>query len=206
MKKGLLTLVCVTVLCISMSMTTSAAGSTSASSVASSSTTTTAQNDAALATATQQFDNTTIAEFAKTTTVSSSVTVTIGAVSLDTAKDAIAQAKKVVGDNAFVATIVDLSVPAGTGAATYTVGCPNGWAGQDVTIIHQKADMSWESIKPTAVANNSVTFNLESNSPIAIVINATTAPKTGDMVMVIAMLAILCLAGVAVFGKRVKLN
>ncbi|MGN1147842.1 MAG: hypothetical protein ACI4TB_05430 [Lachnospiraceae bacterium] len=199
MKKRLLALVSALVLASAMSMTTLAAGSVSTSSVAESSA------DAALATATQQFTAATIEEFAKTTTVSSSVDATITAVSTDTAKAAIAEAKTTVGENAFVATIVDLNVPAGTGEATFTVGCPNVWAGQNVTVLHQKADGAWESITPSNVADNAVTFTLTSYSPIAIVINAT-APKTGDMVMVVAGLAVICLAGIAIFGKKAKLN
>lgn len=199
MKKRFLALVSALVLASAMSMTTLAAGSVSTSSVAESST------DAALATATQQFTAATIENFAKTTTVSSSVDATITAVSTDTAKAAIAEAKTTVGENAFVATIVDLNVPAGTGEATFTIGCPNVWAGQNVTVLHQKADGAWESITPSNVADNAVTFTLTSYSPIAIVINAT-APKTGDMVMVVAGLAVICLAGIAVFGKKAKLN
>lgn len=198
MKKKLLAFVCAVVLAGTMGMTASAAGSVTTGSVV-------LNTDSGLATSTQQFTEATIENFAKTTTVTSTVNATISAVSVDTAKAGIAQAKAVVGENVFVASVVDLSVPAGTGEATFTVGCPNVWAGQNVTILHQKADGTWETIKPISVENNAVTFTLSSYSPIVIAINAT-APKTGDMVMVIAGLAVICLAGVTVFGKKAKLN
>lgn len=194
MKKRFLALVSALVLAGAMTITAAAAGSVSTGS---------AVADADLATSTQQFTEATLGEFATTTTVSSSVNATIGSVSAETAADAIDQAQAVVGENAFVATIVDLQVPTGTGAAEFTLGCPNVWAGQSVTILHQKADGSWESIAPSKVANNSVTFTLTSYSPVAIVINAA-APKTGDVVAVAGALAAACLAGGVAFGKKAK--
>ena len=194
MKKRFLALVSAMVLAGAMTITAAAAGSV---------TTPSAVETVEMETSTQKFTTATLDEFATTTTVSSSVNATVGTVSADTAAAAIAQAKAVVGDNAFVATIVDLKVPAGTGAAEFTLGCPNVWAGQKVTILHQKADGSWESIAPSKVANNSVTFTLTSYSPVAIVIDAA-APKTGDVVTVAGILAAACLAGGAAFGKKAK--
>ena len=78
-------------------------------------------------------------------------------------------------------------------------------AGQNVSIIHQKADGSFETIKPSKVVDGEVTFELSSFSPVAVVINAT-APKTGEIVMGVAILAMIGLAGVTVFGKKAKLN
>ena len=194
MKKRFLALVSAMVLAGAMTLTASAATSV---------TTDNAVASEELQTATQQFTEATIAEFATTTTVSSSVNATVAAVSAETAAAAIDQAQAVVGANAFVATVVDLQVPAGTGAAEFTLGCPNVWAGQSVTILHQKADGSWESITPSRVANNSVTFTLSSYSPVAIVINAA-APRTGDVVAVAGALAAACLAGGVAFGKKAK--
>lgn len=196
MKKRLLAWVGALVLASAMSLTAVAAGSVTSGSVAQ-------KNDPALATGTQQFNENTIKEFANTTTVTSDVNATISAVSTETAKAAVAQAKVVAGDNAFVASIVELNVPAGTGTATFTLGCPNVWAGQKVTILHQKADGTWESITPDKVANNAVTFTLSSYSPVAIVLDVT-APKTGDagVFALVAGMAVLCLAGAAVFSRK----
>lgn len=204
MKKKILALGLALTLTFAMSITASAAGSVTSSSVAQSSTSATTAADPALATATQQFTEATVAEFATTTTVAASdVDVVVGKVSLDTVKAAISQAKVVVGDNAFIASVVDINVPAGTEKATITLNCPNVWAGQSVTILHQKADGSWESITPDKVENNKVTFTMTSFSPVAIAINAT-APKTGDTVMLFTVMAILGLAATAAFGKKAR--
>lgn len=192
MKKKIFALALALTLSFAMSITASAAGSV---------TTNSAAEAAKLATTTQQFTDATIAEFATTTTIKSDVNATVSAVSTETAKATIAQAKTVVGDNAFVASIVEVNVPAGTQKATITLGCPNVWAGQSVTILHQKADGTWESIKPDSVANNSVTFTMTSFSPVAIVIDAA-APKTGDAGMMVSVMAILCLAAAVVCSKK----
>ena len=198
MKKRIMALALALTLSFAMSITASAADSTSAPSVAASASKAPA---AELATTTQQFSEATIAEFATTTTIKSDVNATVSAVSTETAKATIAQAKAVVGANAFVASIVEVNVPAGTEKATITLGCPNVWAGQSVTILHQKADGSWETIKPDSVANNSVTFTMTSFSPVAIVIDAA-APKTGDAGMMVSVMAILCLAAAVVCSKK----
>lgn len=192
MKKKIFALALALTLSFAMSITASAAGSV---------TTNSAAEAAKLATTTQQFTDATIAEFATTTTIKSDVNATVGAASTATAKAAIAQAKAVVGDNAFVASIVEVNVPAGTQKATITLGCPNVWAGQSVSILHQKADGTWETIKPDSVANNSVTFTMTSFSPVAIVIDAA-APKTGDAGMMVSVMAILCLAAAVVCSKK----
>ncbi len=201
MKKKILTLALALTLSFAMSITASAAGSVTAPSVANKATS--SAPSAELATTTQQFSEATIAEFATTTTIQSDVNATVSAVSTETAKATIAQAKAVVGANAFVASIVDVNVPAGTTSAKITLGCPNVWAGQSVTILHQKADGSWETIKPDSVANNSVTFTMTSFSPVAIVIDAT-APKTGDAGMMVSVMAVLCLAAAVVCSKKAR--
>lgn len=193
MKKRFLALASALVLASAMTVTSFAAPSVSTDTVA----------NEELATGSQQFTAATIEEFAKTTTVSSSVNATVVAVTTETAAAAISQAKAVVGANAFVASVVDLQVPAGTGAAEFTLNCPNVWAGQKVTILHQKADGTWETIKPSKVGNNTVTFTLTSYSPVAIIVDAA-APKTGDVVTVAGVLAAACLAGGAAFGKKAK--
>ena len=183
MRKKILALVCATVMTLAMGMTVCAAPSVTSDS---------------LSTSTQQFDEATIKEFATTTTVKSG-NGTISAASVETAAEAIAQAKAVVNDNAFVAAVVELDGEAGT----FTLGCPNVWAGQKVVILHKKADGTWETIKPDSVANNSVTFTLSSLSPVAIVVD-TTASKTGDMVNVVTLMALASIAGAAVCVKRAK--
>lgn len=144
-------------------------------------------------------------QYAAETTVTSSVPVTVSAVSPQTAAVADNLAKQYVGSTAVITTIVDISVPEGTGAAEFTLCDADLLAGMDVTILHQKADGNWEAITPSAVGNGSVTFTLTSYSPVAVVVNAV-APKTGDMSVYVAALAIFCLAGACVATKKAYFN
>lgn len=210
MKKRILALACAMTMVLGMSLSVSAAGSSTAEEVVPAS-------REVLTTATESTNTTgqvvtgaTIEEFATTTTVSGVAGAKIEAVSNETAKAMIEEANKVVGNGAFIATVVELNVPAGTGAATFTVGCPNVWKGQSVTILHQKSDGTFETIAPSAVADNAVTFTMTSYSPIAIVVNtaaggsAIVSPKTGEIIVLVAGLAALCCAGVVHFGRKAR--
>lgn len=198
MKKRVFALVCALVLMFAMSINVFAAPSATGQDVADSS------EDASATIGSQTITDSTLSGYADTTKVSSNVDVKIGKVSMETVRAAIAQAKAIVGPNATIATIVDLIVPEGTGTATFTLSCSVS-AGQNVTILHQKKDGSWEVIKPSNVSNGSVTFTLSSYSPVAVVVNGT-APKTADMVLLVAGIAVVCLAGATVFGRKAKLS
>lgn len=207
MKKKLLALAGAMVLTVAMSLNVCAAGSSTASSNSAttdtSSTVAVEEAKESLATTTQQFTSATIAEFAKTTTIKSGAAgAKISEVPVEKAEAAIAQAKAVVNENAFVAAVFDLSA---SEAGTFTLSCPNVWAGQKVLILHQLSNGTWETIKPSKVANNEVTFSMTSYSPVAIVID-TTAGKTADVAPIVAVMAVICLAGVAVFGKKKAAN
>lgn len=155
----------------------------------------------------QVFGTATLGYFAETTTVSGVQGAVLKEVSADTAKAMIAQAKAIAGKNTFIASIVDLEVPAGTGTATFTLGCPNVWKGQNVTILHRKSDGSFETIKPDSVEDNKVTFTMTSYSPIAIVINTgAVSPKTGDIIALAAAMAAISGIGAAVCGRKAKKN
>ncbi len=215
MKKRLLALVCAMTMIFAMSLNTfaavsadagSVAGSSNAGSVAANNVVDAKAEIISAANSIQKLTGAVLDKFAETTTIKSGVEgAKISAVSNETAKAVIAEANKVVGANAFIAAIVDLSVPAGTGKASFTLTCPNVWAGQKVTILHQKADGTFESIKPDKLVNNEVTFTLTSYSPIAIVVDAG-APKTADASFAIMMIAMIALAGTVVFTKKAKLN
>lgn len=139
-----------------------------------------------------------VQEFAKTTTIAGGPEgASISAVSETTAKAMITEANRAYGNRTFVASIVDLH----GGAGTYTLGCPNVWEGQKVTIVHQKADGSFEYVAPDAVSNNLITFTLTSTSPVAIVIDAA-APKTGDIAVMMAVFALAGIGGAVLFGKK----
>lgn len=175
----------------------------SSTNTGSSSTTSSSTTNESLATGTQQFTSATLAEFAETTTIKSGVAgATITVVSDETAAAAIAQAKSIVGNNAFVAAVFDLNA---SEAGTFTLTCPNVWAGQKVIILHQLSNGTWETITPSKVANNEVTFSMTSYSPVAIVID-TTAGKTADVAPAVAVMALICLAGAVVFGRKKSVN
>lgn len=152
----------------------------------------------------------TLQNFAETTTVSGVPGANVSTVSAETAKAMIAQAKTIAGSNTFIACIVDLNVPAGTGAASFTLGCPNVWKGQNVTILHLKSDGAFENITPSAVEDGKVTFTMTSYSPIAIVINTAgpgaKSPKTGEIIVLVAAMAAVSGIGSAVCGRKAKKN
>jgi hypothetical protein len=154
-------------------------------------------------------------------------TATISAVKEETAKAAQEATKSQIGSSAVIDAIIDVVVPGG-GEATITLTGLGVKAGQKVSILHQKADGSWEKIAPDSVGAGSVTFKMTSYSPVAVVVEETTttavtstsaaaaattatvatvgtAPKTGDIIMLVTALAVACLAGTVVFSKKATL-
>ncbi len=213
MKRKILALACAMTLVFGMSMSVCAAGSATASAtagdVANNVTAPAEELVSADENATGQvITANTIQYFADTTTVSGVAGASLSAVSTDTAKAMIAQAKTIAGSNTFIASIVDLNVPAGTGAATFTLGCPNVWKGQNVTILHLKSDGTYETIAPSSVEDNKVTFTMTSYSPVAIVINTGStgakSPKTGEIIALVAALAAVSGIGAGVCGRKAK--
>jgi len=155
-----------------------------------------------ITTPSQTLDYTVVADAVSRTTVTSDVEASFNAVGMDVVNSAVSYAQSAVGENAFVATIFDLHVPSGQ-AATFTVGCPNVYAGQKVVVLHQMSNGEWETITPSKVANGSVTFDMTSYSPVAIVVDGT-ASKTADMGVAVAVMAMICLAGAAVCAKKAR--
>lgn len=217
MKKKLLAFVCAMTMVLGMGMNVCAANSPTSSvtagdvvNKATTSAQTTASEELVGADENavgQVITTATLGYFAETTTVSGVQGATLSQVSAETAKAMIAQAKAIAGSNTFIASIVDLNVPAGTGAATFTLGCPNVWSGQNVTILHQKSDGSFETIRPDSVEDNKVTFTMTSYSPVAIVINTgAVSPKTGEIIALIAAFAAVSGVGAAVCGRKAKKN
>ena len=192
MKKRILALVCATVMALAMGMTVCAAPSVGADSV-----TTETVAPSEVTTPSQSIDYGTVKDMVANTTVSSSIPCTFNEVGMDTVAAALDYAKSAVGANALLVTIFDLHAE---GAGTFTVGC-NVKAGQNVSVLHEKADGVWEVIKPTSVANGSVTFNMTTYSNVAIVVNGT-ASKTADVAGVAAVMALVSMAGAAVCGKK----
>ena len=206
MKKRFLALACAMTMVLGLGISANAAGSSSSGSVAASSVAqpsvevlVTAESNSTG----QVLTSDTINEFATTTTVEGG---SVSAVSTATAKNMIAEANKIAGDKTFIATIVDINAPAG---ATVTVGCPNVWKGQNVTILHQKSDGTYETITPNSVEDNKVTFTSASYSPFAIVINtgsAARSPKTGEIIALVAAMAAISGIGAAACSRKAKKN
>lgn len=196
MKRRLFALMGAIVLTLSMSMTAMAAPSPTATAVAIA---TTASG--------QVITQETVKNFVATTKMVSTVPdAKIQAVSNSQAQTLTAAASSVVGSNATVATMVDIVVPAGTGAATFTLAIPTIVAGQSVSVLHLKSDGTIEALPVSSVDNGSVTFAMTSYSPVAVVVNAT-APKTGETSGVyMLVIAGIAMAAAMVCARRLARN
>lgn len=214
MKKKILAFACAAVLTFGMSMTAFAApspttGNTSSEAKDDSSSDSDAGSDTSstvvlVKTASgQAVTPEALSNYVSNTTLSTSVSgATITPVGNAAAVSMVAAANGAVGSNAVIATMVDINVPDGTGAATFTLGVPSLVAGQSVTVIHLKSSTEYEILPVSAVGNGTVTFTMSSYSPVAVVLNAT-APKTGETSMaVVLMIAVAGIAGAAVCGRK----
>lgn len=202
MKKRVFALACALVLTFGMTVSVFAAATGTNSPAASTTTTVPAATSAD-----GTFSDELLSAYANSTQLGASTIAgaSISKVSTSVASSAAARAKSVAGSGAVIATIVDLTVPAGSGAGSFTLNCPNVQAGMRVIILHQLSDGTWETINPSAVSNGAVSFTLTSYSPVAVVIQNSasgTAPKTGDVVMAVTLLAAVCLIGTVVFSKK----
>lgn len=135
--------------------------------------------------------------------------VTVKAVTNAVVSTAAEQAKTMVGETAAVLKVFDVSLPEGdySVGVDVTMNVPGVVAGQNVSVLHQKADGTWESLKVVKVENGSVTATFTSFSPVAIVSNAT-APGTGSetpvaLMLVVALAVVAAGAGI-VRGAKLK--
>lgn len=200
MKKKILALISVAVLTFGMSMTAFAANSPAAS------TTPAAPASSEVVTTTPAGQAVTEAQLETWANVV--VTSEVAGATTQKATDAQATtlvnaAVATVGNNAKVAAIVDIVVPAGTGAAAFSIPVDGVVEGMAVTVIHLKSDGTTEILNSTA-KNGRVEFIMTSYSPIIIVLNAT-APKTGATnTTVYVLVGLVALAGSAVCIKRYR--
>lgn len=202
MKKKLIGLVCAMTMVLGMSATVLAAGSSTSSAVAtdtSSSVIVAADSN----TTGQVLTEATLDFFVEDTKIAGVEGVKVTAVTATEAQALVEKAQAIAGSNSFIATMVDVEVPAGTTKAVLTITCSNVWKGQNVVILHQKADGTVETIKPDKVEDNKVTFTMTSFSPVAVMINTgATSPKTGEIIALVGAMAALCGAGAVAFGKK----
>ena len=162
-------------------------------------------------------DDYTVAEVSETTVKAASVAVqnailndlaTAGAnLGNDTLKDSATNGSKVT---ATILTVVDIEPDSATQDANgnYTVTIKNASikAGDIIAVLHYNGS-SWETIKPSNVADGSVTFTASSLSPICIVKmdvdKVTSSPKTGETVPAAVILVVFGLTGAVITGKKV---
>ncbi len=112
----------------------------------------------------------------------------------------------------------DVTAPAGVTVSaanpiTLDLPAPGVKAGAAVAVLHWNGS-AWEVIKPDAVNNGTVKATFTSLSPVFVVeFSALTSdgkavsPKTGSSMPVLPVMAVICMAGVAVVAtKKVKCN
>ncbi len=131
------------------------------------------------------------------------VTVTTSDVAGGVYESAKAEAKKVVSDSATILAIADVRIN-GADLTGKTVKIPFALdvkAGQKVTVLHHNGT-AWEVIKNVEVKDGQVIAEFGSLSPVAFVIGATSAKTGADAVL--PLMALICLAGVAVCGYKAK--
>lgn len=142
------------------------------------------------------------------------LTVTIAPISSeDILNDALQQAQTLVNKDASILKLFDVSLPDGDYSAGVQIkfNVAEIQAGQNVSVLHQRKDGSWENLKVDQVENGAVTATFTSFSPVAIVVSAT-APGTGDdsstakLLVVLAAVAALSGAAFCVYRKKLSAN
>lgn len=135
-------------------------------------------------------------------TTADGTAVTVSAVTESVVTDAQKAAVSLVGGSAGsvqVEKVFELTASI-SGPTDITIAVPGVTAGQKVAVLHQKSDGAWESVPVTNVASGSVTATFTSLSPVAIVTYAS--PKTGEVVSMVAVLALIALAGSALCAAK----
>lgn len=135
----------------------------------------------------------------------STVAPTIKAVTTAQVEAAQAQAVATVAPTAKVLQMVDVSLPVSFTKAQITFNVSGVVAGQKIAVLHQKHDGTWEVIAPDSVGNGTVTATFTSLSPVAIVAYNASA-QTGETLPVLPVVTLICVAGIVVYGKKVKFN
>lgn len=140
-----------------------------------------------------------------------------GAVVSEAAADKVAEAVSTFKNaTTTIAAAFDLAAPKGTVVsaenpyvATFTVPAVAGIGADDVVIIKHWNGTAWETINPSNVdrATGKITASFTSLSPIVVLVEkpaGSVSPKTADTMPVLPILAVICIAGIAVCGKKVR--
>lgn len=142
-------------------------------------------------------------------------------VKTEAATEAVKAAAAVSADTkATVLAVVEINLTEGDipeGGLTLTIKADGIKAGDNIVLLHKKADGTWETIVPSSVKDGAVVATFTSLSPVAIVqletpattagteTPAGTAPKAGAS-LVLPVAALICAAGATVCGRKVKFN
>ena len=137
--------------------------------------------------------------------VASTATPTVKAVTTAQVEAAQTQAVASVAPTAKVLQMIDVTLPVSFEKAQLTFSVNGVTAGQKIAVLHQKHDGSWEVINPDSVGNGTVTATFTSLSPIAFVAYNASA-QTGETTPVLPIIVLICAAGIAVCGAKVKFN
>lgn len=113
-------------------------------------------------------------------------------------------------DTHSVVAVVEVSLPTGVKipaeGLAITFDVDGVVAGDNIYLLHGKADGTWETITPSKVADGKVTATFTSLSPVAIVrvVDEATSPKTGAPIVVAPLAALVCAAGATVCARKMK--
>ena len=129
--------------------------------------------------------------------------VPASAVSEDIWEEARAAAKKLFGDYAQVIKVFSLTKTL-NGDTDITIVYSGLNPGQNIAILHKKADGTWEDLPMVSLVNGEATATYTSLSPVAIVVKGKIAPKTGVTVAVTGLLSLVALFGAAICFKKFK--
>lgn len=114
---------------------------------------------------------------------------------------------------ATVLAVVEINLTEGSipeGGLELTIKAEGVKAGENIVLLHQKADGTWETITPSSVKDGEIVAKFTSLSPVAIVKleapkteEAPKAPKAGAS-LVLPMAALVCAAGAVACGRKAK--
>ena len=115
----------------------------------------------------------------------------------------------VVAANILTTVDVDATTAVKDATGMYNIVMSNGQiaAGDTIAILHYNGS-TWELIKPIAVGNGTVAFQVSSLSPISVVKISTnapaTSPKTGVTYSYMAIIVLAAMAGAVICFKKYR--
>lgn len=129
--------------------------------------------------------------------------LTTEAVDVEDLTAAVAEAEEQIANVEEVEVIGAVKVTAAQGGTvTFEVtGLTAADSANNIKILHEKADGTWEVITPDSVADGKVTATFTDFSPVVIVRTTVKAAATG-IVTVLPVVAIACVGGIVACAKK----